>query len=71
MKEAMNLYFNHEHRRGRLMFTVHDQMIVSCPKSRIKTEVKIIEQCMANALKDYLDVPLAVNIEIGSSYAEV
>lgn len=48
MKYAIALYYHHTKRRGRIMLTVHDELVVSIKKRWAKAEMKIMRSCMDN-----------------------
>jgi DNA polymerase-1 len=54
--------------KSRLILQVHDELIVEAHKSELEEVTGIVKDSMESALK--LDVPLEVDINIGSSWFE-
>ena len=52
-----------------LILTVHDEILVSCPKKNAQTVYGLIEKCMFDACK-VLDVPVKIDIKYGRTWAE-
>jgi DNA polymerase-1 len=46
-KEAM-IRYNTKRQHGKLVVTIHDQIVISVPKEHWKTEAKILQDCMEN-----------------------
>ena len=70
-KEAMIAYHYSPKRRGRLMFTVHDELVISAPKQHAAAEGQLLRKCMEQAFARDLDVKFLVDMEIGANYGEV
>lgn len=54
---------------ARIVLTVHDELVVSCPKNKVKECLKIVENTMIDAGKD-LTVPIEVDIKSGKTWSE-
>lgn len=67
-KQAMIDYYHHPKRRGRLMFPVHDELVISVLKSVSKQEAAVLAGCMRNSFRDRLDVPFLTDISMGVNY---
>lgn len=48
MKFAIAQYYHHPKRKGRLVLTVHDELVVSVKKRFVKSEMKLLKTCMEN-----------------------
>ena len=66
-KEAW-LRYHATKRDGRLLLTVHDQILVSCPKKAWKSEMKILREAMEGI---ELDAPLTSDGEYGYRWTEL
>lgn len=66
-KEAW-LRYHETKREGRLLLTVHDQILVSCPKKAWKSEMKILREAMEGI---ELDAPLTSDGEFGYRWTEL
>lgn len=71
MKLAMvDMYQPLKNIGARLVLTVHDEVVVSCPESKIKQGVKIVTDAMLKY--DYkLNVPLTIDLKTGKTWSEV
>jgi DNA polymerase I len=68
-KEAMNRYYYHPDRKGRMMMVVHDEIVVSAPSDRVKEEMELLRYCMDDI--PGWDVPLRSEGKIGKSFGEM
>lgn len=71
MKQAMVDYVANLKRKGRIMFTVHDEAVLSVPKSVAANEAKLMQRIMMESFAADLDVKFLVDVEIGANYGEV
>lgn len=69
-KQAMIDYQDSPKRRGRLMFSVHDELVISVPKACAVSDTKLLEQCMTNSFAADLDVKFLVDVSIGENYGK-
>ena len=69
MKLAIAQYYHHPKRRGRLMLTVHDELVASVKKKWLKSEMKIMKECMENHLG--WDLKILSDGKIGSSFGDL
>lgn len=46
IKEAMRRYYEHPKRRGRLLLTVHDELLAMCPARAAREEDAVLRECM-------------------------
>ncbi|MEG6522380.1 DNA polymerase I [Desulfotomaculum sp. 1211_IL3151] len=53
---------------SQMVLQVHDELIFDAPENEIEPLIKLVRQCMENALT--LDVPLVVDIKLGSNWYE-
>jgi DNA polymerase I-like protein with 3'-5' exonuclease and polymerase domains len=60
-KEAM-LRYHKQRKHGRLVLTVHDELLATCPKEHWEEEMQILERCMSSI---ELDVPLVSDGAMG------
>ena len=58
-------------RKGRLMFPVHDELVISVPRAHATREAKLLSKLMAQSFQESLDVKFLVDMEIGENYGEV
>lgn len=68
-KEAMIRYQNHPERQGEMILTVHDEIVVSCPKEAIKSEMAILKWAMDDI--PGWDVPLRSEGKVGINFGEM
>lgn len=69
-KAAMLAYCRRtEH--GRLVLTVHDQLVIQCHPKHADTEAALLEDCMVNAFADVLDCPFIADLARGNNFAEL
>jgi DNA polymerase I-like protein with 3'-5' exonuclease and polymerase domains len=52
-KEAMVRYYRKK-KHGRLVLSVHDELVVSCPKEHWESEMEILKSCMDSIELDVL-----------------
>lgn len=64
-KEAI-LAYNELREHGRLMLTVHDEVLVSCPRRHVKTEMQLLKRAMESMP---LDVPMLSDGATGANWA--
>ena len=67
-KEAMIRYYYHPDRKGDLIMTVHDELIVEVEDEFIDSEMSILKWCMDN-IKGW-DVPLRSDGKVGKSLSD-
>ena len=51
-----------------MLLQIHDELVFEMPEQEVDAAAAIIRSAMENALK--LDVPLTVNLQVGSSLAK-
>lgn len=70
MKLAMvDMYQPLKNIGARIVLTVHDECLVSCPKSKVKQGIKIVTDAMLKY--DYkLVVPLEIDLKVGKNWSE-
>lgn len=71
IKQAMVAYMEHAKRKGRIMFTVHDEAVLSVPKHLAADQAKLMQHLMGESFAEDLDVKFLVDVEIGANYGEV
>jgi len=54
---------------ARLLLQVHDELVLECPRKEAKAVSELVRKTMEGALD--LDVPVVVNIGVGTSWAEI
>ncbi len=54
--------------RARLILQVHDELLIECPPEEESTVVRLLKECMENAVS--LSVPLTVEVKSGESWYE-
>jgi DNA polymerase-1 len=67
MKKAMIKVYEDERLQelgAKLLMTIHDEMIMECPKENIKEIVEYVEADMKKVGEDLLDMPMKVDTEI-------
>jgi DNA polymerase-1 len=57
-----------EHLESRMILTVHDELVLEVPQSKIEATKTIVKEEMESALA--LDVPLVVDVGVGPNWAE-
>jgi DNA polymerase-1 len=57
-------------RTGRLMFPVHDELVITAPAKFAASESKVLAACMQMSYSKSLDVPFLTDIKIGDNYGE-
>jgi DNA polymerase-1 len=71
VKIAMiNMYQPLKNIGARIVLTVHDELVVSCPKNKVQQGYDIVKKHMIEAGKD-LSVPIEIDIKIGKSWSEI
>jgi DNA polymerase I-like protein with 3'-5' exonuclease and polymerase domains len=60
-KEAM-IRYSKARKHGRLVLTVHDELLATCPKEHMEAEMEILSNCMSSI---ELDVPLVSDGAVG------
>ena len=68
-KHAIANYYESEERKGRLMFTVHDELVCSVSKRYAKKEMALLKECMEN-LPGW-DVVIKSDGKIGESFGQL
>lgn len=56
------------HMESRLILQVHDELLLECPPDEVEKASVLLREAMENVLE--LDVPLLVEVETGSDWAE-
>lgn len=67
-KAAMIRYDSCKERRGRLLLTVHDELVVSVPEKFAVDEARVLTDAMSHALP--IDVPMNAKASTGHTFAE-
>ena len=67
LKQAMIDYHNHPDRRGWLIMTVHDEMVVEVPKEFAKAEALVVKEAMEGV--GPFDVPFLAEVGIGTTWS--
>ena len=67
-KQAMIDYY-HQSEDGRLLLSLHDELIISVKADVVQREADKLAACMINAFT--LDVPLIAEAKLGNNFAEV
>lgn len=71
VKTAMiNMYLPLKNIGARIVLTVHDELVVSCPKNKVKEAMEIVEKIMIDAGKD-LTVPIEIDIKSGKTWSKI
>jgi len=68
-KEAMNRYYYHPDRKGRIVLVVHDEIVVSAPEDCYEQEMVLLKYCMDNI--PGWDVPLRSEGKIGPNFGDM
>jgi DNA polymerase-1 len=70
-KQAMIDYFYHKAKSigARIMFVVHDELVMSIPIKHLAKDTALMHQCMVNSFAADLDVKFLVDVETGENYA--
>jgi DNA polymerase-1 len=68
-KEAMNRYYYHPDRQGRIVLVVHDEIVVSCPKETYQKEMELLRWAMDDV--EGWDVPLRSEGKIGTNFGDM
>lgn len=68
-KQAIIDYYKHPKRRGRVMFSVHDELVLSVPTAFLESDIAIMRKCMEESFSKDLDVKFLVDVETGDNYA--
>jgi DNA polymerase-1 len=67
-KEAMVLYANHPDRKGRMLLSMHDEIVITGKPDDIKADAALLSDCMVNCFK--MDVPFIAEPVFGDTYAD-
>jgi DNA polymerase-1 len=67
--KAAIVAYNDKRRYGRLWCTVHDEIVICAPKEEIRKELRILNECMINAIN--LDVPMTTDVEAGYRWSRM
>lgn len=67
-KEAIIRYNEHPKREARFLLSVHDELDVSIPKSRVKQELGILKECMESI---EIDPPMVAEPAVGPRWSEL
>jgi DNA polymerase I-like protein with 3'-5' exonuclease and polymerase domains len=66
LKQALVNYDRHPKRRGRLLLSVHDEILVSVPRAAAKAERRVLDEILT---KFDFRVPMRTSIVSGSTWA--
>lgn len=69
MKYAIAQYYHHPDRKGRIMLTVHDELVVSVKPEYVDSEMKLMKYCMEN-LPGW-DLKMTSDGKTGKSFGEL
>jgi DNA polymerase-1 len=68
-KESMVRYWYHPDRKGDLVMTVHDELVIECYPNQVETEMKLLKECMEGI--PGWDVPLHSDGSIGYNFSDM
>ncbi len=64
----INKELKEQQMQAQMILQVHDELIFDTPETEVETLIKLVRECMENAL--VLDVPLDVDIKLGLNWYE-
>jgi DNA polymerase-1 len=67
-KQAILNYDAHPKRRARFLLTVHDEFLASCPRGRVREEMRTLREAMESVA---FDVPMLTEGEYGADWSNL
>lgn len=69
-KEAMHYFASNAKDGGEIVLTVHDQLVIQCPKNDIEVNKQLLKQAMNGSYQEILKYTVTSDEAIGNNFAE-